>query len=68
MSLMTSLEMVVLGPGLPDNLVYLVCALFNFLIFPLIVFVDCQVMESPNPVVVSVEYFQSEYFPAQNIF
>ena len=60
MSLMTSLTMMVLGPG------HLVCALFNLLKFPLIVFVECfQLMESQNPVVVSVEYFQPEYFPAQ---
>ena len=45
-SLMTSLTMMVMGPGLSENLVYLVCALFYFLKFPLIVFVDCQVMES----------------------
>ena len=39
-----------------------------FLKFPLVVFVDCQGMESQNLVVVSVEYFQSEYFPAQKLF
>ena len=47
MSLMTSLKMMVLG------LVYLVCSLFYFLEFPLIVL---------------LEYFQSEYFPAQKLF
>ena len=55
--------MMVLGPG------YLFRALFYFLKFPLIVFVECfQSTESQNPVVVSVEYFQSEYFPAQIFF
>ena len=57
MSLMTSLTMMVLGPGLPENLVYLVRTLLYFLIFPLIVFVDFQVMKSQNLVVASVEYF-----------
>ena len=65
MSLVTSLTMMVLGPGFPFNLVYLLCA--NFLKFPLIVFVDCHVMESKNLFVVSVEYFQSKYFPAQKL-
>ena len=65
MSLMTSLIMKVQGPGLPDSLVYLVRALFYSSKIPLIVFVDCHVMESQNPFVVSVEYFQSEYFTAQ---
>ena len=68
MSLMTILAMMVMGPGLTDNLVYLVREKNYFLKFLLIVFVDCQVMESQNPVVVSVEYFQSEYFPAQKRF
>ena len=54
-SLMTSLTMMVLGPGLPLNLVYLLCV--HFLKFPLIKFVDCHVMESQNPFVVSVVYF-----------
>ena len=53
MSLMTSLMMMVLGPGC------LVRVLVYFLNFTLIVFVECfQLMESQNPVVVSVEYFQ----------
>ena len=65
MSLMTSLTMMVLVSGLPLNLVYLLCAhCFNFL---LSAFVDCHVMESKNLFVVSVEYFQSEYFPAQKL-
>ena len=63
MSLMTSLTIMVMVPG------YLVPSLFNSLKIPLIVFVECfQLMESQNPVVVSVEYFQSEYFPAQKLF
>ena len=63
MYLMTSLTMMVLGP------VYLVCALFYSFKFPLVVSVECfQLMEPQNPVVVSVEYFQSEYFPAQKHF
>ena len=49
--------MMVLGPGLPENLVYLVLALFYLSKIPLIVFVDCHVMESQNPFVVSVECF-----------
>ena len=64
MSLMTSLTMMVLGPGLPLNLVYLLPA--HFLKVMLIAFVDCHVTESQNPIVMSVEYFQSEYFPTQN--
>ena len=64
-SLMTGLTMMVLGPGLPLNLFYLLCA--RFLKFPLIVFVDCHVMDSQNLFVVSVKYFQSKYFPAQKL-
>ena len=66
-SLTTSLTMKVLGLGLPENLVCLLRALFYFSKITLIVFVDCHVMESQNPFVVSVEYFQSEYFPAQKL-
>ena len=40
---------------------------FYFLKIPLIVFVDFHVMESQNSFVMSVEYFQSEYFPAQKL-
>ena len=53
MSMMTGLTMIVLGPGLPP-----VHAFLNFLNYPLIVLVDCHVMESPKPFVVSVKYFQ----------
>ena len=67
-SLMTSMTMMVLGLGLPENLVYLVRAFFYFLKFLLIVFMDFQLMESKNPVVVSVKYYQSEYFPTQKLF
>ena len=59
MSLMTSLMMVVLGPGSSS-----VCAFIHLLNYQFIVLVDFHVMESPNPFVVSVEYFQ---FPAQKI-
>ena len=43
----------VLGLGSPP-----VRAFINFLNYPLIMLVDCHVMESLNTVVVSVEYFQ----------
>ena len=59
MSLMMIMTMMVLGPGSPP-----VRAFLHFLNYPLIVLVDCHVMESPNPFVVSVEYFQ---FPAQKL-
>ena len=59
MSLMTSLMMMVLGLGSPP--VHAFLRIMNYL---LIVLVDCRVMESPNPFVVSVEYFQ---FPAQKL-
>ena len=58
-SLMTSLTVMVLGLGSPP-----VCALLHFLNYLLIVLVDCHVMESPNPFVMSVELFQ---FPAQKL-
>ena len=47
MSLMTSLLMMVLGPGSPP-----VCAFLHNLNHLLIVLVDCHVMESLNPFVV----------------
>ena len=59
MSLMTSLVMMVLVPGSPP-----VRASLHFLNYPLIMLVDFHVMESPNPFVVSVEYFP---FPAQKL-
>ena len=65
MSLMMSLMMMVLSLGLTLNLVYLFCA--HFLKFLLIVFVDCHVTESQNTFVMSVEYFQSEYFLHKNV-
>ena len=55
----------VMVPGLPLDLICLLRA--HFLKFLLILFVDCQVMQSQNPFVMSVEYFQSEYFPAQKL-
>ena len=60
-SLMTSLTMMVMGPGSPP-----VRAFLHVLKYPLIVLVDVHVMESQNPFVVSVEYSQSEYFPLKN--
>ena len=59
MYLMTSMAMMVMGPGSPP-----VCAFPHFLNYWLIVFVDCNVMESPNPFVVSVGYL---HFPAQKL-
>ena len=57
---LTNLTMKVLGPGsLP------VCASFHILNYPLIVLVDCHIIKSPYPLVVSVEYFQGSKFPAQ---
>ena len=58
-SLMTSLTMMVMGPGSPP-----VRAFLHVLKYPLIVLVDCHVMESQNPFVVSLEYYQS---PAQKL-
>ena len=49
--------MMVLGLGLPVNMVYLVHALFYFSKIPLIVFVDCHEIESQDTFIVSVEYF-----------
>ena len=46
------------GSGLPP-----VRAFLRFLNYPLIIFLDFRVMESPNPFVMSVEYY---HFPAQN--
>ena len=57
MSLMTSLTMMVMGPGLPP-----IRAFIHFLNYPLIVLMNCYVMDSPKPFVASVEHFQ---FPAQ---
>ena len=54
-----SLTMMVLGLGSP--LVHAFTRLSNY---PLIVLVNCNVIESPNPFVVSVEYLQ---FPAQKL-
>ena len=59
MSLMKSLMMMVLGLGSPP-----VRAFPHILNYLLIALVDCHVMESPNPFVVSVEHFT---FPAQKL-
>ena len=66
MSLMTIMKMMVLGLDLQENLVYLVCALFNFLKFLLIMFVDCQVMEFKKTVVVSENIFSLNIFPLKS--
>ena len=58
-SLITILTMMVLGLISPP-----VCAYFHLLNYPLIVLVNCNVMKSPNPFFVSVEYLQ---FPAQKL-
>ena len=50
--ILTSLTMMVMGPGSPP-----VCAFIHSLNYQLIVLVDCHIMKSPNPFVVSVEYF-----------
>ena len=52
MSLMTSLMMMVLGPGSPPVRAFL--HVFNY---PLIVLADCCLKWSPNSFVVSVDYF-----------
>ena len=59
MSLVMSLMMMVPGPGSPPF-----CDFINFLNYPLIVLVDCHLMYSPNPFVMSVEYFPA---PAQKL-
>ena len=56
---LTNLTMKVLVLGSP-----LVCAFLHVSDYPLIVLVDCHLIESPYPFVMFVEYFQ---FPAQTI-
>ena len=60
MSLMANMTMMVLDLGSPPIRDFL-----YFLNYPLNVLVDCHVMESLNPFVVSVKYFP---FPAQKLF
>ena len=56
---LTNLTMKVLGLSSPT-----VRDLLHVLNYPLILFVDCCLIESPYPLVVSIEYFQ---FPAQKL-
>ena len=42
-------------------------AFIHVLNYLLIVLVDCHLIESPYPLVVSVEYFQFSKFPAQKL-
>ena len=57
MSLMSSMTIMVLGPGS-----FPFCAYRRFLNYPYIMLVDCNLMHSPNPFVAFVEYFP---FPPQ---
>ena len=59
---LTILTMKVLGPGSPPVREFL--HVFNY---PLIVLVDCHLIESLFLLVVSVEYFQGSKFPAQKL-
>ena len=59
---LTNLTMKVLGPGSTP-----VCAFLHVLSYPLIVLVDCHLIESPYPLVVSVEYLQGSKFPTQKL-
>ena len=59
---LTILTMEVLGTGSLPVRVFL--HVLNYL---LIVLVDCHLIESQYPLVVSVEYFQGLKFPAQKI-
>ena len=54
-----NLTMKVLGPGST-----LVRAFLHVLIYPFIVLINCHLIESPYPLVVSVRYFE---FPAQKV-
>ena len=44
-----------------------VCVFLHILNYPLIVIVDCHLVESQYPLVVSVEYFQGSKFTAQKL-
>ena len=59
---LTNLKMNFMVPGSPPVRTFL-----NVLNYPLIVLVDCHIIESPYPLVVSVEYFQGSKFPAQKL-
>ena len=43
------------------------CAFLHFLNYPLIVLVDCRLIESLYSLVLSVEYFQGSKFTAQKL-
>ena len=59
---LTNLTMKVLGLGYPP-----VCAFLHVLNYLLIVLVDCHLIESPYPLVVSVEYIQGSKFSTQKL-
>ena len=59
---LTNLRMKVRGLGLPLDREFL-----HVLNYPLIMLVDFHVIESPYPLVVSVEYYQVLKFPAQKL-
>ena len=59
---LTNLTTKVLGPGSPP-----VCAFLHVFNYPLIVLVDCHLIKSPYPLVVSIEYLQVFKFPAQKL-
>ena len=59
---LTNLIMKVLGPGS-----FPVCAILHVLNYPLIVLVDCHLIDSPYLLVVSVENIQDFKFPAQKL-
>ena len=59
---LTNLTMKVMGPGYPPVLAFL-----HVLNYPLIMLAYCHLVESPYPLVVSVEYFQGSKFPAQKL-
>ena len=61
MSLM-NMKMKVMGTGSPT-----VCSFLHVLNYPLIVLVDCRLIESPYLLVVYVECFLGFKFPAQKL-
>ena len=58
---LTNQTMKVLGPGSPT-----VCVFLHVSNYPLIVLVDCRLINSQYPLVVSVEYFRAPSFPLKN--
>ena len=55
---LTNMTMEVLGTGSPP-----VCAFLHVLNYLLIVLVDCHLINSPYPLVVSIEYYTAPSFP-----